>query len=109
MISSESLAAAALADTSTVGASGSSITPSGAPEGVSDATASAPADVSVTAGADASGPDDAQAPMNKEMVTIEIRPIIVSLYLFLSQIALPYTINTGANIPHRSVDKGLPK
>jgi hypothetical protein len=45
---------------------------------LSGATASTLADDAVTAGAGASGPEDAHAPMNIEIVTTRIRPIIVS-------------------------------
>ena len=77
-ISSGSLAAIAFADISTVRASGSWITPPSGAEGISDSTAAAPADGSVTAGAGASGPEDAHAPMHNEIAASKIRLFIVS-------------------------------
>jgi hypothetical protein len=53
---------------------------------MSDATTAAPADGSVTAGAGASGPEDAHAPMHNEIAASEIRLIIVSPYSVASHI-----------------------
>lgn len=86
-ISSDLLAAEALADISTTGASGSWITPPVGAEGIFDEMASAPADGSVTVDAGASGPEDAHALMHNEIATSEIRLIIVSPYSVTSHIA----------------------
>jgi hypothetical protein len=75
-ISSESLASAALAETCTAGAFGSSMILFPAGEGDSDATASTPADESVAAGAGASWPEEAHAAIHKEIITTAIRYII---------------------------------
>jgi len=73
MISSESLASAALAEASTAGAFGSWITPPGGAEPESDLATSAPAGASVAAGAGGSEPEEAHAPMQSEIATIRVR------------------------------------